>query len=119
MGLLSNSELLTAGARVLAAGVLVCVFALIGELVKPKQVAGIFSAAPSIALASLLVLVVAGSHAELRSDLRAMAAGAVAFVAASAVSALAIRRTGALGASVLEIAVWLLVAGGAWLVWLR
>lgn len=81
MRVLSDSELLMTAARVLAAGMLVCTFALIGELAKPKQVAGIFSAAPSVALASLLVLLVGGRHADLQPELRAMAAGAVAFVA--------------------------------------
>lgn len=119
MATMSSSELLVDGARVLAAGVLVCVFAVVGELTKPKQVAGIFSAAPSVALASLLVLLLAGRRLELESGLRAMTAGAVAFVAGTAGAALAIRRMGAVAASAIEIATWLVVAAGAWLLWLR
>lgn len=119
IAMMSTSELITVAARVVAAGVLVCLFAVIGELAKPKPVAGIFSAAPSVALASLLVLLLAGRHLELETGLRAMTAGAVAFVAGTAAAAVAIRRTGAAGASVIEIATWLVVGAGAWFVWLR
>ena len=42
-------------ARFLAGGILVCLFALISEVCKPKQFAGLFSAAPSVLLAGLVL----------------------------------------------------------------
>ena len=75
-----DSEVLAVGLRVVAAGLLVCVFALIGELVKPKRFAGIFSAAPSVALASLVVVLVTEGSGNLRLELEGMILGAVAFV---------------------------------------
>ena len=45
--------------RGLAGGALVVVFALIGEVVTPKAFSGLFSAAPSVAFASLAITIVA------------------------------------------------------------
>jgi uncharacterized membrane protein (GlpM family) len=39
----------------LAGGTFVVAFALLGSVVKPKRLAGLFSAAPSVAIASLLI----------------------------------------------------------------
>ncbi len=43
--------------RVLAGGTLVVAFAMISDAVKPKMFSGLFSGAPSVATASLLVTV--------------------------------------------------------------
>lgn len=110
-----TNEALPIVVRVLAAGVLVCVFALVGELVKPKRFAGIFSAAPSVALASLVVVLVSEGPGKLRLELEGMVLGAVAFVGCTVVGAVAIRRLGALKASLIEVGTWVVVAGGAYL----
>ena len=41
--------------RVVAGGVVVSVFALAGDILKPKKFAGLFGAAPSVALATLIL----------------------------------------------------------------
>lgn len=112
-------ELLAVGLRVVAPGALVCAFAMLGELVKPKRFAGIFSAAPSVALASLVVLLLSEGRSHVRVELEGMVAGAIAFVACTALGALAIRRMGALRASLVEVGAWAAVAGAAYLLVLR
>lgn len=114
-----NSEVFAVAVRVVAAGVLVSVFALAGELVRPKRFAGIFSAAPSVALASLVVLLVTEGAGRVRLELEGMILGAVAFVGCTVLGAVAIRRVGALKASLIEVGTWLAVAGGGYLVVLR
>lgn len=114
-----DSEALAVGLRVVAAGLLVCAFALIGELVKPKRFAGIFSAAPSVALASLVVLLVSEGSGHVQLELEGMVLGAVAFVGCTVLGAVAVRRMGALRASLIEVAAWVAVAGAAYLVLLR
>ena len=41
--------------RLLAGGVAVSAFALLGDLLRPKSFAGLFGAAPSVALATLIL----------------------------------------------------------------
>jgi uncharacterized membrane protein (GlpM family) len=67
----------------LAGGVFVVVFALLGSVVKPKRFAGLFSAAPSVAIASLLITVYAMGSAEGTQDARSMIVGAVALIIAA------------------------------------
>ena len=47
--------------KALNGGVFVVAFALLAEVAKPKRLAGLFSAAPSIALANLIVIALAKS----------------------------------------------------------
>ncbi len=41
--------------RFIAGGIIISVFALIGDVLKPKSFAGLFGAAPSVALVTLFV----------------------------------------------------------------
>jgi hypothetical protein len=73
--------------RFIAGGVVVSAFALIGDLLKPKSFAGLFGAAPSVALATLGLTVAAQGGAYAASEGRSMMAGSIAFfVYASCVS---------------------------------
>ena len=67
--------------RFVLGGLIVSVFALIGDLLRPKSFAGIFGAAPSVALATLGLTFFAhgGSYAGLEG--RSMAIGALALAA--------------------------------------
>jgi hypothetical protein len=107
------------GVRALAGGTFVVLFTLVGEWLRPKSFAGLFAAAPSIAVASLLVtLVVNGEAAVWRSAL-GMVAGAVALVATCVVAIDSVKRFRAPHGSLAAIAVWFVVAGGLWTVTLR
>ncbi len=114
-----TDEVFAVALRVLAAGLLVCAFSLIGELVKPKRFAGIFCGAPSVAVASLAVVMIAEGLGPARLELEGMILGAVAFTGCAILGAVVIRRLGALKASLVQVAAWIALAGGAYLVALR
>lgn len=93
-------------------GLLVVVFALVGEVLKPKRFAGLFGAAPSVALANLAVIALAESVGSAKVSSVGMISGGVAMVLCCLVGVPAVRRFGALVGSVLMWGAWL-VAGGA------
>jgi hypothetical protein len=99
--------------RALFGGLLVVVFSVIGEVVKPKRFAGVFGAAPSVALANLALVVAVEGTLKARAETRAMIGGGVAMTVACMVGVVAVRRLHALkGAGVIALT-WLLVAGAA------
>jgi hypothetical protein len=107
------------GVRMLLGGAFVALFALAGELLRPKKFAGIFAAAPSVALASLLITDVTKGEAAVWSSAVGMIAGAVAMVAACVVGIDAVKRFRAMRGALAALAVWVLVAGGLYVVALR
>ena len=79
--------------RFVIGGVVVSSFAVIGDIFKPKSFAGLFGAAPSVALATLALTVAKNGRVYSAIEARSMIAGAIAFfVYASLVSAVAMRR---------------------------
>ncbi|MGB6485043.1 MAG: DUF3147 family protein [Candidatus Acidiferrales bacterium] len=107
--------------RFLVGGATVRIFAMIGDLFKPKSFAGLFGAAPSIALATLgLTIVKEGPHYAAIEG-KSMAAGAAAFfVFASLLSCLLMRtRWPVLRAASVSMVVWFVVAFGLWFAILR
>ena len=90
--------------RGLAGGALVVVFALIGEVVSPKAFSGLFSAAPSVAVASLAITIVAENPVKARQASTGMVVGAVAMAACCVLAAAVIPRIGSLRGS---LAAWL------------
>ena len=107
--------------RFLIGGALVSAFAVLGDLFKPKTFAGLFGAAPSIALATVVLTINTEGAAYVATEARSMVAGAVAFfIYASCASWLLVRyKFPALAATSSMILVWLAVALGLWVVWLR
>jgi uncharacterized membrane protein len=79
-------------AKFIAGGLLVCVFALISQVCKPKQFAGIFSAAPSVLLAGLgITLLTKGAiHAALTTE--GATAGAIGLICYCVMATPAIKR---------------------------
>jgi hypothetical protein len=102
--------------RFVLGGALVSAFALLGEVIKPKTFAGIFCAAPSVALAALILAFVARGPRFVSAESGSMVLGAVAFIGYGTAAAMIVRRPGIpvwLGA-VLNWAVWLAIAFGLW-----
>jgi hypothetical protein len=99
----------------------VSVFALIGDLLRPKSFAGLFGAAPSIALASLALTIATEGKDYAALEARSMIAGAIAFfLYASIVSKVMMRyKPPALAATLALMPVWLGAAYGLWFVWMR
>jgi hypothetical protein len=104
--------------RFVVGGLVVSAFALIGDLLKPKSFAGLFGAAPSVALATLGLTVAKEGSFYAAAEARSMMLGAIAFfVYASFVSWIMMRfKPKALWVTVSSIPVWLLVAFGLWYV---
>ncbi|WP_291704557.1 DUF3147 family protein [Bradyrhizobium sp.] len=101
-------------ARFLIGGFVVSAFALLGDLLRPKSFAGLFGAAPSVALATLGIAVITHGASYAAQESRAMVLGAIALTAYSIVVCQLLMRTGigALKATSLAFVVWLLVAFG-------
>jgi uncharacterized membrane protein (GlpM family) len=107
--------------RFVIGGLVVSAFSMLGDLFKPKSFAGLFAAAPTIALATMaLTLHKHGAH-YLAIDARSMASGAAAFfVYASACSIVLMHsKLKALSATALLLPVWGLSAAAFWALWLR
>ena len=100
--------------RALVGGVVVSCFSILGDLLKPKSFAGLFGAAPSVALASLYLAVKQHGTPYASLEGRWMIFGAVAFfIYASVVSRLMIRRKwAALPGTGAALLLWLGVALG-------
>lgn len=113
--------MLTILVRFLVGGVVVSTFAALGEVIGPKSLAGIFGAAPSIAIATLGLTVVTEGQTFASVEGRSMLAGALAFLAYAncCVICLGKGRWSAIKASSGALAIWGAVAFGTWLVFLR
>src|ERR1700692_2260769 len=107
--------------RFLVGGAVVSVFAIIGDLLKPKSFAGLFGAAPSVALATLGLTIATEGSRYAALEARSMIAGAIAFLAyACCVMHLMFRfkpPTMLLTSALLFI--WVASALGIWFVLLR
>jgi hypothetical protein len=102
--------------RFVVGGVVVSVFAVLGDLVKPTSFAGIFGAAPSVALATIVLTVVSDGRAYMSIEARSMILGAVAFFIYARV-VMRILRTGkwaALPVTGAALLLWATAAFGLW-----
>jgi hypothetical protein len=107
--------------RFLIGGLAVSAFALLGDLFKPKSFAGLFGAAPSVALATLGLTIASDGKLYAATEARSMLAGAVAFFAyVSCVSwTLMHGRLTSLWVTIAFLPLWMLLALGIWFVWIR
>jgi uncharacterized protein DUF3147 len=107
--------------RFLVGGAVVSTFAIIGDLLKPKRFAGLFGAAPSVALATLGLTAATEGASYASTEARSMMAGAIAFMAfASCVSWVMMRyKLKTLWVTICAIPLWLGVAFGLWYIWLK
>lgn len=102
--------------RIIIGGVVVSLFAVVGDVLKPKSFAGLFGAAPSIALATVALAAKEHGHAYASIEARSMILGAVAFLLyASVASWMMIRKKWpALPVSSVALLLWLGAALGLW-----
>jgi hypothetical protein len=100
--------------RFMIGGLFVSTFAVLGTILRPKSFAGLFGAAPSIALATLLLTIHYQGVTFAAVEARSMIFGAIAFFVYACVVRYSIMRFG-LPASIVAavgILVWLGVALG-------
>jgi hypothetical protein len=107
--------------RFLLGGLLVCAFATIGDILKPRGFSGLFGAAPSVAVASLVVSAKSQGSLVAAVDAKAMMIGAVALLVYANVCLYLMgrRHIKAMAATLLSLPVWLGVALGLWALLLR
>ncbi len=112
-------DVVTTVAEAGAGGTLVVAFALLGQALHPKRFAGLFSAAPSIAIAGLIVTVLAAGDGPASRAALGMLFGAAGFVAFSLVVRPLLKRMSAVATSAFGCGAWVLVAVGGYLVAFR
>ena len=100
--------------RFLIGGVVVSVFAVLGDVLRPKSFAGLFGAAPSVALATLGLAFWKHDGDYVAIEARSMVLGAIAFAAYSFTVCQLLMRAGwsALRATLAAFSIWLAVAIG-------
>lgn len=106
--------------RFLIGGLVVSAFAVVADVLKPKSFAGLFGAAPSVALATLALTMNSEGPHYAAIEARSMTAGAIAFfIYATVVSWTMMRyKPKALLVTVGMIPLWLGIALGLWRIWL-
>lgn len=100
--------------RFFAGGLIVSLFAVVGDVLRPKTFAGLFGAAPSVALATLPLAFWQKGASYVSIEGRSMIFGAVALAAYSFVVCQLLMRArwSAKAATVAALAAWLVVALG-------
>jgi uncharacterized membrane protein (GlpM family) len=100
--------------RFLLGGIVVSAFSMLGDMLRPKSFAGLFGAAPSVALATLGIAVHTHGAGYAARQTWAMTAGAVALAVYSGVVCHLLMRARfrVASATLAAVVVWLVVAFG-------
>jgi hypothetical protein len=100
--------------RFLVGGIVVSAFSTLGDVLKPRSFAGLFGAAPSVALATLALTIAKEGVPYTALEARSMLAGAVALGVYShlVMEVMARSKRSALLMSVSLLSVWFAVAFG-------
>jgi len=95
--------------RFVLGGTIVSLFALLGEVFQPKTFAGVFGAAPSVAIASLSIAFARHGREYVADELKTMMIGCVALIIYGAACVLVAEKR--------ELPIWL-GAAVSWLIWI-
>ncbi|MBR0902628.1 hypothetical protein [Bradyrhizobium liaoningense] len=104
--------------RFLVGGAVVSTFAMLGDVLKPKSFAGLFGAAPSVALATLGIAVYqhGAGYGAVQAGSMMMGAIALAIYSVIVCQLLVRARMSALPATITSMVVWFAAAFGLWFV---
>jgi len=107
--------------RFVIGGLVVSLFAAFADVVKPKSFAGLFAAAPSVAMATLGLTIMTEGKLFVAAETRSMIFGALSLFlyAAAAIRLMMKYKLDAAPAAISALAVWMICAMGAWYVLLR
>jgi urea transporter len=107
--------------RFLIGGIVVSLFAALADILRPKSFAGLFGAAPSIALATLGLTIHQNGKTYATLELRSMILGAIAFFVYACSVAWVLRRykPSALLATLSLLPIWFAVSLSLWLLFAR
>ena len=100
--------------RFIVGGVVVSIFAILGDVLKPKSFAGLLGAAPSVALATIPLTIAKDGLAFAEIEVRSMLFGAIAFFCYAVVVSYFLRRKNqsALLVTSTSLLLWLAVSFG-------
>ena len=103
--------------RFVIGGVAVSFFAVLGDMLRPKSFAGLFGAAPSVALATLAITIHKDGKLFVAEEAKTMLLGAAAFLVYAVLTSFVLRRfkPSALVASFALLPVWFAVSIGSWM----
>jgi hypothetical protein len=96
--------------KAVAGGLLVLAFAALAQMIAPKRFAGILSAAPSVALGSLLVTFAVKGAGDVALSAGGMQVGAVAFTGYCLAAVPLVKAWGAWRGSAAALGVWAAIA---------
>jgi hypothetical protein len=104
--------------RFLVGGAVVSLFAILGDILRPKSFAGLFAAAPSIALATVGLTIHKEGAVYASQEARSMLLGAAAFLIYAALASFILRRRkmSALLTTIALMPVWFGLSLGLWIV---
>jgi hypothetical protein len=102
------------GIKMVNGGLFVVAFALVAEALDPKRFAGLFSAAPSVALANLLVVLLVKGRVDGLANLSGMIVGAIAMAAVCIAGIWFLPRLGSKKGSVVICLGWAVGAFAGW-----
>jgi hypothetical protein len=107
--------------RFLIGGVVISLFAILGDIFRPKSFAGLFGAAPSIALATLGLTIHHNGKLYAAVETRSMIAGAIAMAAYAATSSWVLFRfkPPALAVTLALLPLWFAISFCIWHLCLR
>lgn len=102
--------------RFIVGGTVVSIFAILGDVLRQKSFAGLFGAAPSIALATLGLTIHQHGKAYASEETRSMIFGAIGFLAYAALVSWVLRRyrPPTLLATVFLMPIWFIVSFALW-----
>jgi hypothetical protein len=106
--------------RFLIGGAIISLFATLGDIFRPKSFAGLFGAAPSIALATLGLTIAAHGKLYTAIEARSMVLGAIAFFVYACVASWVLNRfkPSALAATLGLLPLWLVASLSLWRIFL-
>jgi hypothetical protein len=105
--------------KALAGGSLVVTFAAISDVLRPKAFAGLFAAAPSVALASLVITVLSAGPSTAAISSKGMIAGAVGMIAYCVAASFLVKWLGAIPGSIMAWAAWIAASLTAFWLFIR
>jgi len=107
--------------RFIIGGLVVSLFAAFADALKPKSFAGLFAAAPSVAIGTLGLTILSEGKLFAATEARSMIFGALAlfFYAMAAMRLMTSYKLNAAPAAFSALVVWMICAMGIWYVLLR
>jgi uncharacterized membrane protein (GlpM family) len=107
---MTGHDVLILAAKGLAGGMLVVAFALLSESLSPKRFAGLFSAAPAVAIAGLAIVLLDKTPHDAHQSAVGMIAGSAGMIVYAAWAVRLLRHTRASKAALIALVAWLAAA---------